>query len=595
MAERGGRGLCSATSRAMTKRYASHLRLAGSVVLTAGFHAPAFFDADSTGFGDWQQIHHAWEVGAVAVQRWGEWPLWNPHHCGGVTMLGNPESQHWSPFFLLALLVSSTRVLKLMLVVHAWLGLVGAYRLARREHHLSALAASVAAVGFSMSGFFAWQMAGGHFTFVSFYLAPWLLLAFRASIRDPRWIAAVALLLALSVAEGGTYPFPYFVLLLAFDGAVVALGSRRDLVLRARRVIAAGLGAGLLAALVGAIRFLPIVRTLELYPREEPSYDRMFLPELVEVWTRYDFPWRHPDHPFVWNEYTAFVGWPLFALGVLGVLVALRRRRVGLLAGLALFVALMLGNRGPSSPWELLHSLPIYDSLRVPSRVSVVATLYLGLLAGVAIDELRRGASVLARMLGDRGMRVASATASALLFLLAAGPAVAFGAVTHARWEGPPVSGDPARRFHLVHAASYQAEIASLPRRNVGTPACYAGSMRWDVSRRLWVGDRPQARVQGEGEVVHSRRTNHTMEADVRMERGGRVLFNQNYHPDWTEGSGMRVLNEHGSLAVDVPAGAHHVEVRYEPATLFPATSLSLLGLVVCGLVLFRPRRARSV
>ncbi|HEY8430541.1 MAG TPA: hypothetical protein VIL20_19310 [Sandaracinaceae bacterium] len=579
----------------MTDRHASQLRLAGSVVLTAVFHAPAFFDPDATGFGDWQQIHHAWEVGVVAVRRWGEWPLWNPHHCGGVTMLGNPESQHWSPFFPLALVFSSTHVLKLVLVLHAWLGLVGAYRLARREHGLSTFAASIAAVGFSMSGFFAWQMAGGHFTFVSFYLAPWLLLAFRASIRDLRWVAAVALLLALSVAEGGTYPFPYFVLLLAFDGAVVALGSRRDVLLRARRVLAAGLGAGLLAALVGAIRFLPIVRTLELYPRDEPSYDRMYLHEMVDVWTRYDFPWRHPDHPFVWNEYTAFVGWPLFSLGLLGIVVALRRRRFGLVAGLAIFVALMLGNRGPWAPWELLHSLPVYDSLKVPSRFSVFATLYLALLAGLAIDELRRGARRLGSVLGDRGLRIAGRTAKALTFLLAAGPAVAFGAVTHARWDGPPVSGEPADRFHLVPAAHYQYEIASLPRRNLGTPACYIGSMRWDISRRLWVGDRPQVRVQGPGEVVRARRTNHTVEADVRMEGPGRVLFNQNYHPDWTERSGFRVANDGGLLAVDVPAGAHRLKVRYEPATLFTAANLSLLGLVVCGLVLFRPRRARLV
>lgn len=582
----------------MSDRRASRLRLAGSVVLTAVFHAPAFFDLDSTGFGDWQQIHHNWEVGAASILRWGEWPLWNPHHCGGVTMLGNPESQHFTPFFPLAIFLEPTRVVKLMLVVHAWLGLVGAYAFARREYRLSALGASVAAVGFAMSGFFAWQMAGGHFTFVGFYLAPWLLLAFRRSVRDLRYVALVAGLLALTVAEGGTYPFPYFLLLLAFDGLVVWLRSPRELVLRGRRVLAAGIGAGLLAALLGAVRFLPILRTLDLYPREEPSYDRMFLPELIDVWTRYDFPWRHPDHPFVWNEYTAFVGWPLFALGLIGILFALRRKKLELILGLALFTALMLGNRGDSSPWEILHRLPVYDSLRVPSRFSVLATLYLSLLAGLAIDDLRGILARIVRALGRTAPRALVRSATALAFILVTGPAVAFGAATHTRWDGPHVEGERAPAFHLVRTANYQAEIASLPRRNLGTPSCYAGSMRWVISRRLWVGDSPQARVVGEGSVERSGRTNHTVWADVHLPSRGRVLFNQNYHPDWKESAGrLRVVNDGGSLAVDVPAGDHHVVLRYEPRTLFHGASLSLVGLIVCGLILARSstRPARRI
>jgi hypothetical protein len=581
----------------MQKRRASRLRLAGSVVLTAVFHAPAFFDLDATGFGDWQQIHHNWEVGVASILRWGEWPLWNPHHCGGVTMLGNPESQHFGPFFLLALLLDPTHVVKLTLVVHAWLGLVGAYLFARREHRLSALGASVAAVGFSMSGFFAWQMAGGHFTFVSFYFAPWILLAFRRAVRDLRYIAAVALLLALSVAEGGTYPFPYFVLLLSFDAIVVTLRSKRDLVLRARRVLAAGLGIALLTAALGAVRFLPILRTLELYPREEPSRDYMVLPELVDTWTRYDFPWRHPDHPFVWNEYTAFVGWPLFLLGMCGIAVAVWRKKLDLILGLVLFVALMLGNRGPNSPWELLHELPIYDSLRVPSRFSVLATFYLALLAGLAVDALRRGLRAILRVLGRTAPRALVRVATALVFLVVTGPAVAFGAVTHNRWDGPPVRGEPEPRFHFVRHLRYQEEIASLPRRNVGTPLCYVGSMRWAISPRLWTGDEPQARIEGgAGTVVDSGRTNHTMWADVRLTSRGRVVFNQNFHPDWVAtSSALRVVDARGAIAVDAPAGDYRIELRYEPRRLYEGASLTLLGLVVSGLLVFsspaRPAR----
>jgi hypothetical protein len=563
----------------MRDRQHALLGLAAALLAAFVYHLPAFargFDLDgleTTGFGDWQQIHHNWEAALVAIERDGSWGLWDPFQCGGVTLLGNPEAQHFGPLFLLSFVLGTTVALKVALVLHAWAGLVGAYVFARREHRLTQAGAVIAAVGFAMNGFFAWQMAGGHFTFVSFYLAPWLLLA-------------------LTVAEGGTYPFPYFVLLLAFDTIVTArtnalrLGAGRAAV----RVAGAGIATGALTFLLGAIRFLPIVRTLRLFPREMDSVDSMQLPELVDVWTVYDFPWRHPNHIYVWNEYTAFVGWPLLALGLVGLVVALARRRFALLFGLSLFVGLMLGNRGPYAPWVLLHELPIYDSLRVPSRFSVFATFYLALLAGLGFDAILKSVRALPLVRGNVG-RSGRAFFAALLAFVAIAPPIAFGIAIHTHWDGPPIFGEPAPRFHNARV-NYQFDVASLPRRNLGTPLCYSGAMSWRTSPRLWIGDVPQARVEGGGRVALAERTTTSFTAVAEMDRPGRLVFNSNYHPDWVA-DGLPVVDDGGRLAVELPAGRHAVRVRYEPETLPLALGLGAAGLALAlsGWVLGRRRR----
>ena len=272
----------------------------GTLALAIVFFAPAFRFPLRTGFGDWQLLHHGWEAARVAIERFGEAPLWDPFHCGGVTLLGHPEAQHLSPLFPLSFAAGTTLAIKVFLVLHLWAGLIGTYLLARRHHGLERAGAALAAVAWCCSGFFAWHLAGGHGTFTPFYLMPWLLLAWRASARDLRFVPAVAALMTLTLFEGGTYPLPYFVLLLAFD-TLVMLGRRGwqrlglpsgDPEGAPRSAPSAGalvrtmVLAAPLTVLLSAIKLGPTLRTLVLYPRTVQSRDAMGVHELLPMWAR---------------------------------------------------------------------------------------------------------------------------------------------------------------------------------------------------------------------------------------------------------------------------------------------------------------------
>jgi hypothetical protein len=573
----------------------------------AAYWWPAFADADATGFGDWQAVHHNWEAAYHAVTRFGEWPLFDPFHCGGVTLAGNPEAQHFSPLFLLSFALGTTLATKLFVLAHAAAGLLGAHVYGRRALQLSGAAATLAAVVFAGSGFFAWQLAGGHATFAPFWLFPWLLLAWRTSLADVRGAVAVAALLALSAAEGGTYPVPYMLVGLAVEALRIPLGTPRHAARAAWRgtARAAALG-GALTALLAAPRAVPVAATLRRVPRAMPSVDGLSPADLLELLVARSHEWRWPGHEFVWAEYGAFVGWAAVALAAAGIAHAAcrgwrrasgrsrRPTRLGLVAGLLVAGALMLGNwPGPGAPWRVLHALPVFDALRVPSRFGFLLVFHLGMLAGVGLDAL------LAPAHGARAARPPLAWRARLVlaWLVVLGAAADIAVVTRPivdRWDGAPLEDPiPAERLHLVATPDYYGVFARLPERNVGTTSCYEGAMPWPVSPRHWLGDVPQARFERASDGAQVRaawRSTTRMAAEVVLDRPARLVWNVGYDPGWRSDVG-EVVDDGGRVAVDLPPDATRVALRFVPEGLQAGLALGALGALLCG-VLLLPRRA---
>ncbi len=570
-------------SPSLTAGKAKLLGLAAALLLSFAFWAPAFASPSATGFGDWQMVHHNWEVGYVALTRFFEWPLWNPFFCGGIPMFGNPEAQHFSPLFALGLLFGTTLGAKLFVVAHATAGVCGMYKLARERLALAPSASVVASLVFSCSGFFAWHGAGGHATFLPFYFAPWLLLWSWRVEGDLRYALWVALLLALTLYEGGTYPFPYFALLLACD-ALTRLGSREQALATARALVVIAP----LTLLLGAVRLLPIRDALSRMPRLTSNDDSLRLSEVLLMLTARDHPWRFPPHPFVWPEYGTFIGYGALALAVLGVFVAIARRHVFVLVGLVVFFSLMLGQGGDLYPWSLLHQLPVFDSLRVPSRFAVLFSLYLALCAGLALDAclgwLRRRWPARVSVLRAVALVVPLCLAADLFVVTLR---------TVDRWKGPPISGAPsASGFHLVAARNFHFLYASLPARHQGIAGCYAGGMNWVVSKALWSGERPQVRVQrGRAEVTGFSRTVNTLSFAAHVREPALVIVNQNFDPDFVSNVG-KVAEDRGRLALELPTGEHAVRMRYAPSTLPLGLGLSAAGLAItAALAVFFTRR----
>jgi preprotein translocase subunit Sss1 len=548
---------------------------------------PIFEVRGSTGFGDWQMIQHNWEAAYISLARFGQWPLWDPFHCGGISIFRNPESQVYSPFFPLSFAVGTVWAVKIMLVTHVALGLWGAYKLARERYALHWLASAVAAFAWGCSGCIVWDGAGGHATFLPFSFTPWLIWLVRSAAPLRRKAAWIALLFVLTLYEGGTYPLPFFVLLLGFELVLLALrDSRKPQWPAFRDALALGALSLALTALAGTLRIVPSVLALREFPRQMPNEDAVDLLEVLIMLTARDHPWRTPAHRFVWAEYGSYMGWPLVILGGVGLVIAIIRGPRDLLAGLVGFGSIMLGNLGAYAPWSLLHELPVFDSLRVPTRFAMFFTLYLALLGAVAIDA----AVSATRGLRTERMRFLPVAALALLTLLAAAQltdVIAVSRPTVRLWRGDPLDDSPPADHHYLVGGRYGQRYASYPRLNLGTPQCYAGAMNWVVSRALWTGDKPQVRLQqAEGTVYEVRHTPSRWSADIDLKTAGRVWFNQNFADGWQANVGS-IVNDQNLLAVDLPAGRQAIELRYAPHELAWCVLLSALGLAAIGLVGF--------
>lgn len=586
------------------------------VVATAvacGFWITALTSGDHTGYGDWRWFHHMWEAGRVGYQRWHEIPLFNPYHCGGAPLWGNPQAQVYSPTYLMtALPFGTTLGHKLYVVLHCALGWAGMYVMSRRAWRLSALPAFFAATVWTCSGFFASHVSAGHATFISFYWMPWLLLAWRASERDVRYAVWVALLMTITITEGGHYPAPYFTLLLGLDLAVRAVQPRRAWPALRGAMVGAGL-----AVLLSAFRIVPIFIAMLRHPNPVPDLDSLTPAEILVMLTARVRPaeWAHR---WVWPEYVGFVGWLVVGATAIGVVLALvflvraarGRGRVGgdwvfLLVGLALFLLILQGSAGESYPWPLLQKLPFYQSLHVPSRFRVVVTFFMAGLAGLALEALMRA---LARWRPPRALVSVTAGIPLLLVALAVTDLMVVTLPINKKWEGTPLSGPTASRHHLVTGppSNYLRDYANYPLRNVGTRHCY-DPVPWTLSDHLWVGDVPQARLVAAdarspvadaalGEVTRWGRTNNTIWAEVETTEPARLVFNQNFDPDWRSDQGeLTSFVNLMALDLDEP-GRHRVEARFAPPDLPWAVSTSLLGVALSALLWFGVgwRRRRS-
>lgn len=556
-----------------------------ATLLAFAYWWPAFRVPDATGFGDWQMVHHNWEVGLVSLTRHRELPLFDPYHCGGVTLLGNPESQVYSPLFLLALAFGSTLATKIFIALHTAVALAGAAYYAKRIVGLSALASALAAVVFACSGFFAWHLAGGHATFAPFAFLPLLHVALRRGETSPRAAIAGGLLLALTVAEGGTYPFPYMLVSLALAGLTrVALDPAT-----LWPVLRGGSAMGIVSLAVAAFRIGPIRETLARLPRTIGSTDSSSFSDVFVMLTARDHEWGVAGHEFVWPEYCTFVGYGVLAFVVVGVLRGARRpqRRFAFEHVLGALVAVLLiqGNASGFHPWVLLRHLPVFDSLRVPSRFAVTLTFHLGVLAGMGLDVLD------ARPF--EGRRRAALLALAGIALLAL--TVDIVAVTRPivdRWTSPAIDGSVvARELHYGPPNAYGEVYASLPRRNEATTLCYVGGMNWAVSPSIRVGDVAQAWTDSpEARATLVRRTPSRAIIAVDSPHATRVFLNQNYDPGFRSSAG-RVVDVLGLLAVEVPPRVRAVEVRYEPRSLAPSFALAAFSLLLSTVALVRASR----
>ena len=543
-----------------------------SVVFCWGFLG----DMTLIGPGDWDQ--HLFYHGAPAriIASFKQFPLWNPYYCGGAPLLANPQSPFLSPFILLPVLFGAVTGLKLSIILHLFLGLVGMQLLSERLN-IKGFASVLPGVIFFFSGVFVLHLTEGHSTWLPMAYIPWVFLFYLRSVEISfRNLAVTSAFIALMLFEGAVLLTLYTVLFLAVYSLINSIEKRS-----ARSLACFVLTLGLFF-LFSAVKLLPMLELMSEFPRVVSDATSMDLEILYSALLGFD-----QSHSLVvkgmnygWWEYSAYVG-PIALLLYLASF--FKKGHLALKLSGLVFLLISLGSFHYLSPWEMLTKFPVFSEQRVSPRYIVFFIFSVAILAGTALSRISERYAE-----GEADTLIKKEGAAIVVILLVT---INLFMVTSVVFSGafkfalPESAGkaEPFTQHYLTPAThGYGPSSAMYPAllRGEGAKNCYETVASGRKATAL-----EDARYRGEyyllgfgGSVEQSLWSPGRLAFEVDLKEADILVVNQNFHGGWKSDKG--VLNHNGLLAVELDEGKGKVELRYMPGSFVIGVLLSVLSII---------------
>lgn len=562
-------------------------------VVAPTFAHPEYFASSY----DWRLFETWMEAGRRSVLWYHQFPLWNPWTCGGQVYLANPQSLVATPTFLLVVIFGTALGAKLTLVTYYFCAFDGSYRLARHLGN-SIVGSCFAAILTGTGGWFALHFSEGHCTFFGAALFPYAMLFYRRSVEDlPRikweWTIPLGLIAAWIVGDGGTSTPPMCVVILVTLAAIDAVSRRSP---KTFLPLAAAAAVGFL---VGALRVLPAMEFVLDHPRHLFETDANTPWEMIKngyLWKsiepvdgkRYwfhEYSWRLPylTLPFIAWSLAVRRAWKIWIFVLVGgVIVA--------------------GSAIPFGPWWMLHHLPIFRDLRVPSRYQIMFAVGAPLLCAAALDDLCARISVAALRRGLCAVAIAACAIEGVWFDYTR---------YHVGLGGTPVFDLP---YALPAARPPFYQVVGEWRSMMQNVFANHGAIGCDEEAplqralKLDEGDVPQARLEDDaaGRIESIRWTPNRIDVALALEQPARVSVNENWNEHWrahsSTGEPLRVVRvgpklardrDGGRLGAEAPAGHYTLTFQYRPRSFVIGLVLSLvsLPLALAAWIFLRRRR----
>lgn len=565
----------------MLSRLARHtpIRLAFFTVLAAVLVWPILPDAAR--LNEFRDVHHLflYERSAIdTIVRFGELPLWNPYYCGGFDAVAAPQTRFVSPTLLLGLLFGAERAEILTVFFFSILGMEGMYRWIRlRVDH--ALAATLVAPVFALSGQLAVAYYRGWIQFFGFLLVPWVLYGITlAARRRPAGMAVASIAFATLLGFAGFFAAPMLAVAAVLEAGRALLEQPRSARWRSLAMLVATAS---FMFTVACLRLWPVAETLASAPRimaGTPGHQpRALLSSLVGLLAVKD---GNTDFTGSFYVGAAFLG--LVALGAHD-----RRGMIGMALAL-IMVWLASGYARSPSLFGLLREVPVFAALRYPERFVWLGVLFASAPAALAlarvpfVGEGRRWRAGVWLVLGG-----------AVLWTIT-GQVRAFHRVAASRSLGT-VTETHTTDFHQARGNRWLA--VHFQSMGLGSLGCYETHRL--AQSPLLRGDLPAEEYLAPGSadagsVKRVKWSPNTIALHVDVSRPARVLVNQNWAPGWHASVG-KVVSHEGLIAVDVPSGAHDVVLTFLPWSTLGGAATTLSALLALAFIAWRARRRGEI
>jgi hypothetical protein len=363
--------------------------LAGLVLL---FFAPLIVQPHGMLYADHSDfVAHYLPAKRFLIESWrmtGELPLWCPNSLGGMPFVHDPQvGAFYPPHWLLLLLPLDAlgSDLSWLIVLHLLVAGWGAYACAR-DLGLDRAGSMVAGIGFLFAGkWLLHLLAAGHYTTIGLAWLPWALLCMQRATRERSLLWATGAGVCYALVILGTQPQWAF-----YAGILLALWTlcpREDFGFRISDFgfqVALGLWAALVAAALSAVQLLPALEAAAMSTRAGgvPSEDvlegglRALLFLVGPTLT------TEPAN-LAWEDRGGFGLLWLIAAALAPILCRGRVRWQTVVC-----LALILFGIGGAA---LVQGLPGFRLFRQATRMLLIASLPVALLAGATTQALLRG------------------------------------------------------------------------------------------------------------------------------------------------------------------------------------------------------------
>lgn len=492
-----------------------------------------------------------------------QWPFWNPYKCGGMSMLGNPESGIVTPFLLFYLVGGLLVGLFLEIYLHIAIAFAGGYVLGR-ELGLRPIACVVLAGMFPSSSWLPLHIAFGHLNFLPAAYFPWIIAMLLAACRlGQAFPAAIGgLFCALTLTEGN-YTFPYSVILVAILATTLAVTT-----LSVRPLMMAAI-LGAFAVALCTLKLVPAQELLSIHPRDFGASWLTYKGAMIALFSRDQDAYR--TSPSVWYmvEYGGYLGAPFVALALAGIAAAPRRALPWVL-GIVVFFELFMGDTGPHALVTYLRELPLGRNIGICGRWVIPLVFCVGVLAAL-------GAQFVCDHWGRWGPRIAVAILSVGLVDAWVVGSPNYRYLFHYELEQPPLS-ETFRQF-WVETPIFMTYIGEA---NMGSVNCKAfgywvpndGVLGYNQN-----GYRGEYFMSGPGTLEQTEWSPNRLSFDISATAPTFFEINQNFDVDWHVASGKgTITSDEGRLAVAVPAGHQRLTIVYQPAHIVLALLVTVAG-----------------
>lgn len=548
------------------------------LILCVLFYYPLLYPLHTIGIID-QDYFLAWQLLINDALRSGHILHWTHHFCGGVPALANPQSGALSPFNLIGLFFNPVVQMKVNLFIHFVICGAGFHLICKRLN----ISPHYGILGFIIwvfNGFITFRILHGQLTFYPLLNLP-LLFAFlvpylnskQKTVSFPDVLGGV-IITALIILEDGFQVLIYTEIFL-FSVALYMFLIKRNMASIKLIIYWIFFSTGLCA-----IRILPVVELLYDYPRYVLSedfmtlrmvYDAFFNPGQLGLYNNFI-----PVHPHnVWAAYGAFIGWVPVILLFFTVFVKYTSHIITpLVFGLVISLLLMMGHFSEFSPWNLLHSIPVFEFIRFPHRFSSMVIFAFSIISMVSIDAILKRYQNRFISKNTLLIMICFFTFGSLYFTLH--PVVD----TYANSNQPVYDKiDYNNNFEhsLINPNYSYSQIAS----NKSVYNCYRALVLPNsalLKAPVVLSDNPD-------EKIAARIKPNTFEIELLIKNENSTIYiNENYNRNWNFKVGNKIMPVeyfNGIMKVSVPENVNKLTIQYIPFLFYDGLKISLVWLLM--------------